>query len=139
VCKKTFNLRPNWQWVKVKVKVILQLTVGQSLCQGIEPILALVTRYYFLSEGFFSLKFAVLPFWGALSDERSGLSFVFLCLVICHYLHQIFTFSNLYTINIKLQSVPFEYSRLRSASYFGSNILQESRQLNGRIDDRRQV
>jgi hypothetical protein len=76
--------------VQVKVKVTLQLTVSQSLCQGIEPILGLVTRFYFLSEGCF-LKFAVLSFWGALSDERSGLSFIFLCLVICHYLHQIFT------------------------------------------------
>jgi hypothetical protein len=37
--------------VKVKVKVALQLAVSQSLCQGIEPILGLVTRYYFLSEG----------------------------------------------------------------------------------------
>jgi hypothetical protein len=56
--------------VKVKVKVTLQLTV--SVSQGIEPILGLVIRYYFLSEGCF-LKFAVLSFWGALSDERSGL------------------------------------------------------------------
>jgi hypothetical protein len=47
--------------VKVKVKVTLQLTVSQSLCHGIEPILGLVTRYYFLSEGCF-LKFAVLSF-----------------------------------------------------------------------------
>jgi hypothetical protein len=31
-----------------------------------------VARYYFLSEGCF-LKFAVLSFWSALSDERSGL------------------------------------------------------------------
>jgi hypothetical protein len=67
-----FVVRP-----QVKVKVTLQLTVSQSLCQGIEPILGLVTRYYFLSEGCF-LKFSVLSFWGALSDERSGLSFVFL-------------------------------------------------------------
>jgi hypothetical protein len=73
-----------------KVKVTLQLTVSQSLCQDIEPILGLVTRYYFLYEGCF-LKFAVLYFWGALSDERLGLSFVFLCLVIYHYLHQTFT------------------------------------------------
>jgi hypothetical protein len=43
--------------VKVKVNVTLQLTVSRSLCQGIEPILGLVTRYYFLSEGCF-LKFA---------------------------------------------------------------------------------
>jgi hypothetical protein len=35
---------------QVKVKVTLQLTVSQSLCQGIEPILGLVTRYYFLSR-----------------------------------------------------------------------------------------
>jgi hypothetical protein len=54
---------------QVKVKVTLQLTVSQSLCQGIEPILGLVTRYYFLSEGCFP-KFAVLSFWGALSDEK---------------------------------------------------------------------
>jgi hypothetical protein len=60
---------------QVKVKVTLQLTVSQSLCQGIEPTLRLVTRYYFLSEGCF-LKFAFLSLWGALSDERSGLSFL---------------------------------------------------------------
>jgi hypothetical protein len=42
-------------------------------------------RYYFLSEGCF-LKFAVLSLWGALSNEWSGLSFVFLSLVIYHYL-----------------------------------------------------
>jgi hypothetical protein len=34
-----------------KVKVTLQLTVSQSLCQGMEPTLRFVTRYYFLSEG----------------------------------------------------------------------------------------
>jgi hypothetical protein len=47
-------------------------SVSQSVCQGIEPILGLVTRYYFLSEGCF-LKVAVLSPWGTLSDERSGL------------------------------------------------------------------
>jgi hypothetical protein len=60
-------------WTTAKFKVTLQLTVSRSLCQSIEPILGLVTRYYFLSEGCF-LKFAALSFWGALSDERSGLS-----------------------------------------------------------------
>jgi hypothetical protein len=39
----------------------------------------LVTRYYFLPESCF-LKVAVLSLWGALSDERSGLSFVILSL-----------------------------------------------------------
>jgi hypothetical protein len=34
----------------------------------------LATRYYFLSE-YYSLKFAVLFLWGALSDERTGLQF----------------------------------------------------------------
>jgi hypothetical protein len=42
-------------------KVTLQLMASQSLCQGIESILGLVTRYYFLSESCF-LKFAVLSF-----------------------------------------------------------------------------
>jgi hypothetical protein len=86
----------------VKVKVILQLTVSQSLCQGIEPILGLVTRYYCLFEGCF-LKFAVLSLWGALSDERSGLSFVFLSLVICHYLHQTFTLHVFYSSAMYIQ------------------------------------
>jgi hypothetical protein len=87
---------------KSQVKVTLQLTVSQPLCQGIEPILGLVTIYYFLSEGCF-LKFVVLYFWGALSDERSGLSFVFLCLVICHYLQQIFTLHVFYSSAIYIQ------------------------------------
>jgi hypothetical protein len=56
-------------------------SVSQSVCQGIKPTLELVTRYYFLSEGCF-LKVADLSLWSALSDERSGLSFVFLGLVI---------------------------------------------------------
>jgi hypothetical protein len=88
--------------VKDKVKVTLQLTVSQSLCQGIEPILGLVTRYYFLSEGCF-LKFAVLSLWDALSDERSGLSFVFLRLVIYCYLHQTFTLHVFYSSAIYVQ------------------------------------
>jgi hypothetical protein len=44
---------------QVEVEVTLQLTVSHSVCQGIEPTLGLVTRYYFLSEGCF-LKVAVL-------------------------------------------------------------------------------
>jgi hypothetical protein len=78
-CVRTFF---RYSWIKSGIRgqllcrVTLQLTVSQSLCQGIEPILGPVTRYYFLSEGCF-LKFAVLSFWDALSDEWSGLSFVF--------------------------------------------------------------
>jgi hypothetical protein len=57
--------------VYCEVEVTLRLTVSQPVCQGIEPALGLVTRYYFLSEGC-CLKFAVLYLWGALSDERTG-------------------------------------------------------------------
>jgi hypothetical protein len=45
-------------------------SVSQSVCQGIEPTLGLVTRYCVLSEGCF-LKVAVLSVWDALSDEKS--------------------------------------------------------------------
>jgi hypothetical protein len=62
-----------WSFGKtVEVEVTLQLTNSQSVCQGVEPTLELVTRYYFLSEGC-CLKDAVLSLCGALSDERSGL------------------------------------------------------------------
>jgi hypothetical protein len=43
-------------------RVTLQLTGNQSVCLGVEP-----------------LKVTVLLFGGALSDEKSGLSFVSLC------------------------------------------------------------
>jgi hypothetical protein len=54
-----------------KVKVTLRLTVGQSVCLGVEPQLELMTRR--VSS---YMKVTVLSIWGALSDERSGLSFV---------------------------------------------------------------
>jgi hypothetical protein len=76
----------NISYVEVEVKITSQLMVSQSLCQGFEPTLGLATRYYFLSEGC-RLKVAILSLWGALSDERSGLSFVILSLVIYQYLH----------------------------------------------------
>jgi hypothetical protein len=62
---------------EIEVEVTLQLTVSQSVCEGIEPTLWLVTRYYFLSKGC-CLKVAVISLWRALSDERSGQSFVIL-------------------------------------------------------------
>jgi hypothetical protein len=52
----------------------LRLTVNLSVGLGIEYLLGLVTRYYFLCEGC-CLKVAVLHLWGALSDERTGLQF----------------------------------------------------------------
>jgi hypothetical protein len=70
---------------EVKVKATLRLAVGQSVCLGVEPALGLVTRY------FYCLKVAVLSLWGALSDERSSLSFQFCvatlsgCVLILNY------------------------------------------------------
>jgi hypothetical protein len=53
----------------------LQLTVSQSVRLGAEPDLGLLTRdnFFFFSSFW---KVTVLSFGGALSDERSGLSFV---------------------------------------------------------------
>jgi hypothetical protein len=52
----------------VRVRVTLRLTVSQSVCLGVEPRMGLMTTYSFW------LKVTVLSIWGALSDERSGLS-----------------------------------------------------------------
>jgi hypothetical protein len=41
----------------VQVKVTLRLTVSRSVCLDVEPTLGLLTRCYFLSEGF-CMKFA---------------------------------------------------------------------------------
>jgi hypothetical protein len=60
-------------FVKAKVKVTLRLAVSQSVCLGVEPNLGLLPRVFLL---FFIFKVTVLSFWGALSDERSGLSCV---------------------------------------------------------------
>jgi hypothetical protein len=73
----------------------------QSVCQGIDPTLGLATKYCFLCKGCF-LK---LSLWGALSDERSGLSFVFLSLVIYQYSHQTFTLHVFYSSAIYIQYI----------------------------------
>jgi hypothetical protein len=44
---------------QVEVEVTLRLTASQPVCQGFEPTLELVPRYYFLPEGC-CLKIAVL-------------------------------------------------------------------------------
>jgi hypothetical protein len=49
------------------------------------------TRYCFLFKCL-GLKCVVLSLWGALSDERPGLSFVSHSLVICLCVHLLFTF-----------------------------------------------
>jgi hypothetical protein len=53
---------------RVRVRVTLRLTVSQSVCLGVEPRLGLMSSYLI------QLKITVLSIWGALSDERSGLS-----------------------------------------------------------------
>jgi hypothetical protein len=68
----------------VRVRVTLQLTVSQSVCLGVEPILGLLTR-----DSFFFDSYSLVLF-----DERSDLSFVSLCQYSLHsqYLHKIFTY-----------------------------------------------
>jgi hypothetical protein len=56
--------------VKVKVEVTLPLTVSRSVNLVVEPHLGLMTKYLLLFDS------SGLVFWGALSDERTGLSFV---------------------------------------------------------------
>jgi hypothetical protein len=72
-----FETSPTLQ--NIEVEVTLRLTVSQPVCQGVEPSLGLVPRYYFLSECR-CLKVAVLSLCGALSDERFGL---FLSFSVC--------------------------------------------------------
>jgi hypothetical protein len=67
----TSSLTRRWVPPYLKVKVTLRLTVSQSVSPGVEPHLGLMTRYLLLFE------VTVLFFWGAQSDERTGLSFVF--------------------------------------------------------------
>jgi hypothetical protein len=59
------------QLLQVKVKVTLRLTVSQSVSLGVEPHLGLMTRYLLLFDSY------GLVLRGALSDERTGLSFVY--------------------------------------------------------------
>jgi hypothetical protein len=47
---------------QVKIKVMLRLTVSQSVCLGVESTLELVTRYYFLSESC-CVVFVERPLW----------------------------------------------------------------------------
>jgi hypothetical protein len=64
---------------------------SQSVCLGVEPTLGLLTIYCFLFKSL-GLGFVVLSLWGALSDERPGLSFVSLSPIICLFVHLLFTF-----------------------------------------------
>jgi hypothetical protein len=51
----------------LQVKVTLRLTVSQSVSLGVEP----------QPDIYYCLTITVLFLWGALSDERTGLSFIY--------------------------------------------------------------
>jgi hypothetical protein len=55
-----------------QVEVTLRLTVSQSVSLGVEPHLGLMTRYLVRFDSYGLVFFL----WGALSDERTGQSFV---------------------------------------------------------------
>jgi hypothetical protein len=58
----------------LNVRVTLRLTVSQYVLVS-RPLCGRLTRYCLLFESL-GMKFVVLSLWGALSDERPGLSFV---------------------------------------------------------------
>jgi hypothetical protein len=62
----TFKRR-TFEMIVAQVKVTLRLTVSQSACLGVKPKSGTFDQRFFF-------KVTVLSFWGALSDERSGLS-----------------------------------------------------------------
>jgi hypothetical protein len=64
----TGNSRTQLNSNSSKVKVTLRLTVSQSVILGVEPHMGLMTRYLLVLDS---------CGWGALSDERTGLSFVY--------------------------------------------------------------
>jgi hypothetical protein len=69
-------------------------TDSQSVSQSVlvsSPLCGRLTRYCFIFKSL-GLQFVVLSLWGALSDERPGLSFVSHSLVICLCVHLLFTF-----------------------------------------------
>jgi hypothetical protein len=98
----------------------------QSVSQYVlvsSPVCERLTRYCFLFKSL-GLEFVVLSLWGALPEERPGLSFVSHSLVICLCVHLLFTFLSFthlpytyihYTIHITYTMpllVPVRYSRL---------------------------
>jgi hypothetical protein len=71
---------------------MLQLTVSQSVRQGIDPTLGLVIRYCFLSEGC-----CLVSVGRPLRREVGSVICHFQSIVICQYLHQAFTLQVFYS------------------------------------------
>jgi hypothetical protein len=73
--------------LSVRVRITLRLTVSQSVSQSVlvsSPLCGRLTRYYFLFKSL-GLEFVVLALWGALSDERPGLSLCVPCISQSHF------------------------------------------------------
>ncbi|PNF22001.1 hypothetical protein B7P43_G17660 [Cryptotermes secundus] len=87
---------------RVRVRVTLQLTVSQSVCLGVEP---------------HWMKVTVLSMCSALSDERSGLSFVSQSVVIC----PLSVFTHIYSIPISYINVQYLHGLSFQASVFKFN------------------
>jgi hypothetical protein len=119
--------------LSVRVRVTLRLTVSQSVSHGAHDQI-LIAVWQLLS----------CPWESALSDERTGLSFVSQSAVLGQLsVCTIFTFYmchmllNTHTIYTRPLSVRAQYSRLCPIS--GSFAIRQSSHLNGRMLDRRQV
>jgi hypothetical protein len=83
----------------------LPKSVSQSVSQYVlvsSPLCGRFTRHCFLFKGL-DLEFVVLSLWGALSDERPGLSFVSHILVICLCVHLLFIF-------LSFKHLPYTYT-----------------------------
>jgi hypothetical protein len=93
----------------VRVRVTLRLTVSQYVLAS-SPRCGHLTRYCFLFKSL-CLEFVVLSLWGALSDERPGLSFVSHSLVICLCVHPIYIFVfHTFTIYIYTHTLYYAYN-----------------------------
>jgi hypothetical protein len=144
----------------IRVWVTLRLTVSQSLVSS--PFCRRLTRYCFLFKSL-GLEFVVLSLWGALSDERPGLSFeshslviIYICIYKNVYIY-IYIYGKCvkdkwldcdfqriymqYTYTIQYMQGLFQ-SRFGTADYallLTSSSRHSLRHLNGRKHDRRQV
>jgi hypothetical protein len=105
--KLSSRLQPVPRSSQVKVKVTLRLTVSQSVCLGVEP------KYGTFDQSFFFFwKLQSCHFWGALSDERSGLSCVNLVIEVYSSL------SFLQNIYITIYNVEHIYKTIKYLNIF---------------------
>jgi hypothetical protein len=106
---RSYNIISCW----LVKSVTLRLTVSQSVSLGVEPHLGLMTKYLVLFDSY-GLVFFFL--WGALSDERTGLSFVrvIVCIIKSFVMTRNGNWSSLYS---------FGTDRTGNTSYDSSTIV----------------